>query len=139
MKNLIFISCGEQETFARYALDNLSLQFEVFICFYGDENSDAYRFLKSRSCNFLHNTGSKFNNLKFCVENGFIDLESYEYVWVCDDDLVPIKGDLSKLPNIMKKFGIDICSPAHSGKGKVSHLIMLPHPGERLLRITNFV
>lgn len=134
----IFVSAGDRETFATYALDNLTDTFDIIIFQYGSSPEKRARFAQDARV-FLHGPGTKFGALRQI----FIDrpdiLESYETIWVCDDDLILEHGDYRVLPLVQRTLGVRVLSPAHSIKGKISHQIMLPKLGRHFFRHTSFV
>lgn len=135
---MIFISAGDNETFAKYASTYLTGHFDLAIFYYGGNKKKAND-LSNVSSIFAVGVGTKFNSLK-CMHEKIPDLlHSYETVWVCDDDLVPVKGNIINVPDILKRFHLKVISPAQALKGKISHQIMVQLAGEHIFRYVNFV
>jgi len=137
-RNLIFISAGDCETFAKYASMHLTGYFDLAVFYYGGNERKA-KDLSDASTIFAAGVGTKFNSLKCMHEKIPGLLHSYETVWVCDDDLVPVKGNFIDVPDILNRFHLKVISPAQSLKGKISHQIMVQLPGEHIFRYVNFV
>jgi len=137
-KDLIFISAGDRETFASFASKNLTGNFDLVIFYYG-KNQEKADNLRQSATVFAVGSGTKFNCLK-CIHEKMPDLiKSYDTVWVCDDDTVPVKGNIKDAPDILKKFHLKVLSTAHAHEGKISHQVMLPLPGCHIFRYVNFV
>lgn len=137
-KDLIFVSAGDRETFASYALDHLTECFDIAIFYYGRSAARKSR-LKEAATFFSIGMGTKFNSLKKLIALSPGMLEPYETVWMCDDDLVPLAGEIRTVPEALRAFSLSVVSPAHAASGKISHDIMLPDPGDHALRCSNFV
>jgi hypothetical protein len=137
-RNLIYISAGDRETFASYAIHRLSDHFDVAVFYYGRSAVRKTR-LQEGATLFSVGRGAKFNSLKQLVTQTPGLLEAYETVWVCDDDVVPLAGDVRMVPDLLLRFNLRVISPAHAANGKTSHEIMLPAGGRQLLRCSNFV
>lgn len=65
-------------------------------------------------------------------------LESYDYVWFPDDDIVCDPQDIDPLFAHMRQFDLEIGQPALTMDSYYSHLITLQQP-DYLMRRTNFV
>lgn len=137
-KHLIFISAGDQEVFATFALEKLKRHFDICIFFYG-KNIEKLQNLKKYSTIFAVGYDSKFNALKKLHEYDKRVLARYESIWVCDDDLSVTSGNINNLTTILTFFNLAVISPAHMSDGKISHLIMKPVSGKHLFRYVNFV
>ena len=133
----IFVSAGDRQTFATYALENLRDTFDILIFQYGSKELEHHQKMGARL--LAQGTGSKFNALKEIFRNRPDVFSHYETIWVCDDDLIRENGDYRILPNVLAALGAQIVSPAHSLKGKISHEIMLPVLGRHFFRFTSFV
>ncbi|MGD0278719.1 MAG: hypothetical protein ABSC11_05395 [Smithella sp.] len=137
-KNLIFVSAGDRETFASFASRNLTGNFDLAFFYYG-KNQEKANNLRQSATVFASGTGTKFNSIRQMHKEMPDLIKSYETVWVCDDDPVPVKGNINDAPDILKKFHLKVLSPAHAQEGKISHQIMLPLPGVHVFRYVNFV
>jgi len=137
-KDLIFISAGDRETFASFASKNLTGNFDLAIFYYG-KNQEKADNLRQPATVFAVGSGTKFNCLKTIHEKMPDLIKSYDTVWVCDDDPVPVKGNIKDVPDILKKFHLKVLSTAHAREGKISQPIMLPLPGCHIFRYVNFV
>jgi hypothetical protein len=135
-KNAIFISAGDRETFATYALKHFSKDFDIYIFYYGDGNRT---FLCEQVTFYATGKGTKFSTLKKIMDLYPDRFSQYDSVWVCDDDIQPVDGDIALLTTIISEFGLKVLSPAHSPLGRISHTIMLPDSGTELFRYVNFV
>lgn len=133
---LIFISAGDNEKFATYAIDNLSENADIVIFFYGKEINN--KFIEKSKHVFI-GKGTKFNALKSIYETNPNIIKDYDYIWVCDDDIEIIKGSLKNMIEEMKRISSNISSPAHSRKGKISYSAMRAPLFGKKIRKTNFV
>jgi len=137
-KDLIFISCGDNEVFLTYAIQNLLDYFDIAVFYYG-KNNQKIKDLENLLVLASYGTGTKFNIFKelyfmketlFCV---------YETIWLVDDDATYIKGEISKLPDMLREYNLKIISPAQDTRGRMSHNIMRPHFNRGKLRFVNFI
>lgn len=137
-KHAIFVSAGERETFASYALRHLTDTFDVLVFSYA--RGDATKSSAWQGATVLAaGSGTKFNALQSLFHQYPDALTNYQTIWVCDDDLILENGDYRSLPMVALAVGASVLSPAHSIRGKISHPIMLPQLGRHFFRFTNFV
>jgi len=137
-RNLIYISAGDRETFASYVISNLLDYFDVGIFYYGGDHKKIER-LAEFSSFFTVGKGTKFNSFQQFAQNNPEIYDLYDTIWLCDDDLIVVKGDLCVIPKILKEYNLKILSPAYSTWGRMSHNIMRPHLWIRVFRFVNFV
>jgi hypothetical protein len=137
-RNLIYISAGDREVFASYAINNLVDYFDVGIFYYGEDQKKIEKLAESASF-FTVGKGTKFNSFKLLTQDTPEIFDRYDTIWLCDDDLIVVKGDLRAAPKILKKYNLKILSPAYSVWGRMSHNIMRPHLWNRVFRFVNFV
>lgn len=136
--HLIFVSAGNRETFASYAMKHLSDRYDVAVFYYGAEGGKERELMDGVRI-FATGEGTKFNALKGLHQSCPELLRGYKSVWVCDDDLVPLPGGVDLLFALIGNFGLKVLSPAHASEGKVSHEIMRPMAGRHVFRYVNFV
>lgn len=91
-------------------------------------------------CEFIIKGGlSKWTDFSDLLMNNFFDQYPYEYVWVSDDDILPVEEDaLNRLFSYAKKFKLQISQPALSHDSFASWRITYFSPAFHV-RYTNFV
>ncbi|MDA1079657.1 MAG: hypothetical protein O2840_03135 [bacterium] len=135
-RNCIFISAGDNERFASYAIKHLRGDFDLIINFYGNDERLFSR-LKEGSTIIERNLTTMFLACKLMYDRA--GLNKYEWVCLFDDDAMLGKGKVSDLIVIAEQNNLQIVSPAHDPGGVVSHNIQLPISGNHVFRYTNFV
>lgn len=136
-RDAIFISAGDRETFASFAVEQLSDRFDVFVSYYGQDDAHAQALIP-RSVLFQRERTTKFKALKRMWRREREAFDGYRSVWVCDDDLVLTVGDPATLPATLAEFRLDVVAPSFAPDGKNSHAITVHVPGGHRLRMTNF-
>lgn len=134
MKNCIFISAGDKERFASWAIDNLSDDFDIIINYYG-ENEFKLNNFKSKTKKTISFKTTKFMSLKQIYDKHIKG--KYEWVSVFDDDAKFVSGSMDELISCGKKFNLDIVSGSHFGK--ISHFIHKKVNGQHKIRYVNFI
>lgn len=81
---------------------------------------------------------NKLMHFRECVQSGALDLSSYRYVLVADDDLEITHGSISAFFETVDRLGLAVSHPAQDWSGYWSHRIMLRNPFAEW-RETNFV
>lgn len=137
MKNIaIYVSAGNNDTFGKYAIKNLQKYCDVIINYYGSNLKDR-TFFKSNANKFSNLYTTKFISLK--ANYYLLNINSYDYVYVFDDDCELISGNILDLHIIMSRYNLALMSPSqdHLGKG----IIELVHHqlGDHIFRYTNFI
>lgn len=135
MKQAIFSSVGNNEKFIDFYHKQLR-NCDLFLNFYGsDEN--IYSMFRAYSKNISRIKTTKFPALKYMYNTS--DIDTYDYIFVFDDDCMVEHGNLNMIPPIMKNYNLEIASPCQTTKGKISHNIMKYHFGNHIFRYTNFI
>ncbi|WP_374587391.1 hypothetical protein [Ideonella dechloratans] len=137
-RDAIFVSAGDREVFASFAIDRLSSRFDVLVNYYGDDVALGAR-LQERASYFQARKTTKFKGLKELYQSDPERVRTYRSVWVCDDDLILESGEVDALVSALVAFRADAVAPAFSMAGKISHPITCRLPGEHAFRFTNFI
>jgi hypothetical protein len=136
LKNCVFVSAGDNERFASYAIDKLSNRYDIIVNHYGDDLEKRSR-LTEGSTALVTMKMTKFMSLKRCYDR--LIKGRYEWVAVFDDDAMFTSGSLDELIDIGTRYDLDIVSPVHDTSGRVSHRLHLKCEGDQKLRLVNFV
>ena len=137
MKNIaIYVSAGNNDTFAKYAIENLSSDCDILVNYYGNNHNDA-KFLFKHSKAFSNKNTTKFVSLK--INYNKFKINQYDCVYVFDDDCILVQGNLIDLYKVLDHLNLKLISPSHDPNGK--GLIKLMHhvPGNHKFRYTNFI
>ena len=136
-RHCIFVSAGDHEVWATYAMRYLKDQFHIVVVYYGDDDSKKEE-LKSSCDEFYARKGSKFQNLHHVYKKSFSRLRSFDTVTVWDDDARIQKGRLQDIISVIEnQDGIEIAGAAQHKGGLVPHKFMLP-VYDNAVRVTNF-
>lgn len=130
-KNLVILAAGK-ESLHRQCKWVSNENFDLMINYYGSGNDE-----------FLHDAiyyerfkGTKFNIVSQ-LYNKFKDvIDSYNYIFIPDDDLYITAEDLNRFFVIVEKYNLQISQPSLIGWASLP--ITLHHPGN-VLRYTNWV
>ncbi len=133
MKNCIFISAGDKERFASWAIENLADDFDIIINYYGNNELKLNNF--KEKTNTISIKSTKFISLKQIYDK-FIK-NKYNWVSVFDDDAKFVSGSMQELVYYAERFNLDIISGSHTGK--VSHFIHNKLDGNHKIRYVNFI
>lgn len=137
MKDIaIFTSSGDNDTFGKYAIENLSDDCDIFINYYG-KNYEDFLFFKNHAtfCSMTQTT--KFVALHQIYQS--TSIKQYNCVYVFDDDCVLIDGNLLDLYQLMMRYNLKLIAPSQSDEGKVNISIMRHQSGNHIIRYTNFI
>ena len=131
-KYLVFSSAGDKAKVYHWLKG--SRNFDLWICYYGNEK-DKY---KALSDFYIERKGAKFPNLHYVYQHWKSILDHYQAVFIMDDDLAINGTDISRLFEILERYGLWLLQPAFDPAGKISHSITrINH--FTILRYTNFV
>jgi hypothetical protein len=134
-RNAMFISAGDHHRLHKDM--GLTRDFDVIIAWYGTDEEVA-RQLRDKADDFFEIKGGKFQNLRSLWSQGKISLESYESVFVADDDVDLSPEKIELLFRRRQEFDAWILTPAHLRTGRVSYrtLAYRPHWSHHF---TNFI
>ena len=82
--------------------------FQNFIFVYYGNDNDCLKYLKKYCDYIFSNKESKYQNLVFLSEN--INFNSYDYIWVVDDDIELESSKINELFYTAKKYNLSICT-----------------------------
>jgi hypothetical protein len=132
----VFTSAGDYSNVCSWIPADGRKRWDLVVAFYGDSDSECAR-LAAVADMLFRSRGSKFQNLRsIFLQKPEMFLE-YDYIWVADDDLLLIPGDIDRLFELASRYDFWVCQPAFSPQGRVSH--QLTYKGGVHVRITNFV
>lgn len=116
-KFLIYSSIGNSYDKALLSWFKNDRKYDIIFVYYGNDN-DRLEYLKKYCDYIFSNKGSKYQNLVFLSEN--INFNSYDYIWVVDDDIELESSKINELFYTAKKYNLSICQPSTSSAGKLS-------------------
>lgn len=134
-RDAVFVSAGDHHRLH----EDLggTRDFDVIVAWYGSDETVA-RQLRGMADAFFEIEGGKFQNLHRLWGQGKISLESYESVFVADDDVDLSATTIASLFERRRIFDAWILTPAHMRTGRVSYrsLAYRPHWSHHF---TNFI
>lgn len=116
MKNLVYISAGDNSEIGRWIKDKKD--FDLFVTYYGD---NEFKF-KNDVDFYNKRKGSKFQNLYYLYKDNPNILSQYDAVFVLDDDIKISTENINKLFKIREERDLWLLSPTFFW-GRVSHFI----------------
>jgi hypothetical protein len=128
-----YTSIGDDLSLINYIASNYTYKI---ICNYYGTNDIVFSEIQKIAQYAEKNRLSKFQSLKKIYHQNIKN--KYQYIHIYDDDAL-IKGDLNCIIHIMNKYHINICSPCHDSKGKISHRVHIKHNGAHIFRKVNFI
>ncbi|MFM8855629.1 MAG: hypothetical protein ACKOI2_00175, partial [Actinomycetota bacterium] len=124
-RHALFVSAGNHH---RLHKDLGRIQaVDVIIAWYGTDDEVA-RQLREKADAFFEIKGGKFQNLHSLWRQGKILLESYESVFVADDDVDLSPEKIELLFRRRREFDAWILTPAHLRTGRVSYRALAYRP-----------
>jgi len=134
-RDVVFVSAGDHhrlhEDWGR------TRNFDVIIAWYGSDEAIAHQ-LRGMADAFFEITGGKFQNLHGLWNQEEVSLESYDSVFVADDDVHLSAKTIASLFERRRFFDAWILTPAHLRTGRVWYrtLAYRPHWSHHF---TNFI
>ncbi|MEN9801297.1 MAG: hypothetical protein RLZ37_422 [Actinomycetota bacterium] len=134
-RHAVFVSAGDHHRLHKDP--RRTRNFDLVIAWYGSDEEVA-RQLRSMADAFFEIKGGKFENLRSLWVQRKISLESYESVFVADDDVDLSPEKIELLFRRREVFDAWILTPAHLHTGRVSYrtLAYRPHWSHHF---TNFI
>jgi len=124
-RDVVFISAGDHH---RLHNDLWGIRnFDVIVAWYGSDEEGAFR-LREMADAFFEIKGGKFQNLHSLWSQEKIRLESYESVFVADDDVDLSARMIESLFEHRRDFEAWILTPAHLRTGRVSYRTLAYRP-----------
>ncbi len=133
----VFASAGDRHTIADWLRPEPRGDWDLITAYYGDDDRQ-YRKLADISTRAFRSKGGKFQNLKHALEREPGLLSAYDFVWVCDDDLLMTSRHVARMFQTAERFGFWVCQPAFSRRGKISFEATSQMTPDGI-RIVNFV
>lgn len=134
----IFTSVGDAHSVQSWLPTNNQRKWDLIVSYYG-ESETTFNRLAEQAEFAIRTKGGKFQNLKKLIDQHPNMLDQYEFVCVCDDDIIMSAGQIEQFFSIAQTFGFWVSQPSFSAAGKWSHEITV-HAGRRAdFRIVNFV
>ena len=136
-KHVLFISAGDYEVFATYALRNYNNFFYIIIVYYGDSRKEAASKYKDAD-ELYFRKGSKYQNLKYVAGRKLSNINLAQTVSVWDDDARIQSGTLyDVINNFVCDASLKVIGPAQHPSGLVPHSFMKP-VYSNAVRVTNY-
>lgn len=136
--NFVFSSVGDVTSFDKLWLGE-SMNYDVYVIYYGDDNDRYLNFKKNRYIKHVEKRkGSKFQNFIHFYNSYPEIIEKYDRFFILDDDIIFKIDDINKMFDISRKYKLKICGPSFSNNSKISWNITR-HKPKRILTYTNFV
>lgn len=124
-RDVVFISAGDHH---RLHNDLWGIRnFDVIVAWYGSDEEGAFR-LREMADAFFEIKGGKFQNLHSLWSQEKIRLETYESVFVADDDVDFSARMIESLFEHRRDFEAWILTPAHLRTGRVSYRTLAYRP-----------
>ena len=133
----VFTSAGDRHSIDGWLSPEPRGTWDLITAYYGDDEREFER-LRAASVYAFRNKAAKFQNLRHALSLEPKLLDHYEFVWVCDDDIVMTSDQISKMFRTAEQFEFWVCQPAFSSLGKISHEFSRQQTPDGI-RIVNFV
>jgi hypothetical protein len=134
-RNLVFAVGDETPSHLTWAQSVPSRTWDITLSYYGKPG-------KASAANYDNvapqGIGLKWGNIFAHFTQNPTLLDTYDYIWFPDDDIVGDPIDIDRLFAIMRQFDLDIGQPALTLDSYASHVITFRLPGY-VMRRTNFV
>ena len=140
-KFLIFSSIGDNSKHPMWIEDSNKMLFDVALYYYGDKPKFPYP--KDNIIIAEKHKGLKFPNFReFYLKHKSI-VDSYEYVWIVDDDIETNTRDINMMFVTGRKYDLDFFQPSYTNDSHISWFITrnIPRdsPDFSICKKTNFV
>jgi len=132
MSVCFFTSIGDDLSLIQYI--KINYDYDIVCNYYGINNC-VYKKIKLLTKMCTNEKISKFQSLYRLYEN----IKDYDQIIIFDDDAIITDGNIDILINLMIKYNLEIISPSHDHKGKISHAIQKHQIGNHIYRQVNFV
>jgi len=132
-KNLVIIPAGDNSLHKEWK--SYDSNFDVVTIYYGDDISQFEKFCET-SIKCIKSKGQKWFLLSDFLLKNLNFVETYDYIWFPDDDLLTTTNEINELFDINKTYNLWLSQPSLTGY--VSYEIEKKVEGS-LLRFTNFV
>ncbi len=140
-KFLIFSSIGDNSKHPMWIKDSNKMLFDVALYYYGDRPEFPYP--KDNILISKKHKGLKFPNFREFYINHKSIVDSYEYVWIVDDDIEINTRDINMMFVTGKKYDLDFYQPSYTNDSHTSWYITrnIPRnsPDFSIYKKTNFV
>jgi Protein of unknown function (DUF707) len=133
----IFVSAGDRHAIDSWLGEESARGWDLIVAYYGDRGDEFAR-LAAIATRAFRTKGGKFQNLRRVLALAPDILDAYDYVWICDDDMVIQPKQIETMFHVAKQFEFWVCQPALSPLGRVSYEITLARRTAPI-RIVNFV
>jgi len=133
MKNLVIVCAGEESLHENWTAGPDESLFDLAVIYYG-ERENRYR---ERADFYLMQKGLKWRLLHSFLGTMAGEMDSYDYVWFPDDDLMADTSSINRLFEIMAEYELDLAQPSLAPESYINHRITRRRSS--FLRYTNFV
>ena len=132
MKNLVVVRCGDGSLHPEWILDDLN--FDIILSYFGKDIN--YDLSKIKYVHYFK--GSKWEGLYDFFLNYPEIWNSYDYIWLPDDDLSMTSQTINSFFDLVYQYEFSLSQPALTHNSYYSHEILLQIKGVSY-RETNFV
>jgi hypothetical protein len=133
----IFVSAGDRHKIDLWLKDAPNRKWNLIVAYYGDDDGEYVR-LSAVAKRAFRQKGGKFQNLRDALASDPGLLDGYDYVWVCDDDMIIRPDQILLMFRLAEQFEFWVCQPALSTEGRISYKITAAHRTSPI-RVVNFV
>lgn len=133
-RNLIIVRAGDQSLHTGWLANPNERAWDVIVNYYGD-NPDLYH---DQGQIRIDSKGPKWPALHQLVNDHWERIQTYDYVWFPDDDLVSDAASVNKFFALCAEFALDLAQPSLTLDSIIGHPITVTNHAF-LLRYTTFV
>ena len=131
-RNLVISAVGNASQHNSWLAGGSARTFDLALIYYGDQSATFCDVADI----YLERKGFKFPLIADLLDELDHRIESYDYVWLPDDDIATTTDDVNRLFEIVRQYQLAIAQPAIAG-GDVSYQSLRVQPN-LLLRYTRF-
>jgi hypothetical protein len=132
-RNLVLVRAGDQSLHPEW-LTSVHRNFDLAVSYFGDE-PDRFR---TEADVYARFKGGKWNGVARFFEEHPALLDSYDYVWLPDDDISASADAIEAVFHLAQRHGLDVCQPTLTADSYYSYLETLHLPGFEV-RFSNMV
>jgi hypothetical protein len=136
-KFCIFVSAGDRHAIASWLAGAGARSWDLVIVYYGDDD-EMFAKLSAVATHAFRQKGGKFQNLRHGMAVAPRLFDPYDYIWVCDDDMLIRPGQIEIMFSLAQQFEFWVCQPALAPGSKISFEITAMQD-KSPIRIVNFV
>jgi hypothetical protein len=132
-RTLVIAAVGDGSLHRSWIAGNGRRSFDLALIYYGDRGGN----FREDADYYWEKKGFKYPLIADVLDAWGDSLESYDYIWAPDDDILAMRDEIHGLFQVVREHGLLIAQPA-IGSGDVSYRSLRRQGGLRL-RYTRFV